>query len=173
MARPSEHTPARRLRAARRALVARYYRAGLSYGAIAARLHEEPGLERTSRSTVCADVHELLAEWRSERLGNIDDYVTLELRRIDDATAALWCEWERSRAEGRGEVAYIAEVRHQLAERRKLLGLYAPERREISGPAGGAVPLAGLTAAEIEAELARLAAGMPAAATVYPTGEEG
>lgn len=32
-----------------------------------------------------------------------------------------------------GDPRYIAEIRQQLAERRKLLGLYAPEKRNISG----------------------------------------
>ncbi len=32
-----------------------------------------------------------------------------------------------------GNTAYIAEIRAQLAERRKLLGLYAPEKKDISG----------------------------------------
>ena len=35
-----------------------------------------------------------------------------------------------------GNVAYIAEIRAQLSERRKLLGLYAPEKREITGAGG-------------------------------------
>lgn len=34
---------------------------------------------------------------------------------------------------GLGNTAYIAEIRQQLAERRKLLGLYAPEKKDISG----------------------------------------
>lgn len=34
---------------------------------------------------------------------------------------------------GFGDVAYIAEIRKQLQERRKLLGLYAPEKKEVSG----------------------------------------
>lgn len=34
---------------------------------------------------------------------------------------------------GLGNTAYIAEIRQQLQERRKLLGLYAPEKREMSG----------------------------------------
>lgn len=32
-----------------------------------------------------------------------------------------------------GDPSYIAEIRKQLAERRKLLGLYAPEKKEVSG----------------------------------------
>lgn len=40
-----------------------------------------------------------------------------------------------------GDVSIIAEIRKQLAERRKLLGLYAPEKRELTGANGQ--PLAG------------------------------
>ena len=32
-----------------------------------------------------------------------------------------------------GDPSYIAEIRMQLAERRKLLGLYAPEKKDIQG----------------------------------------
>lgn len=32
-----------------------------------------------------------------------------------------------------GDPAYIVEIRKQLEERRKLLGLYAPEKKEVSG----------------------------------------
>ena len=34
---------------------------------------------------------------------------------------------------GLGDPAYISEIRQQLAERRKLLGLYAPEKKDIQG----------------------------------------
>lgn len=34
---------------------------------------------------------------------------------------------------GLGNPSYITEIRNQLQERRKLLGLYAPEKRDISG----------------------------------------
>lgn len=36
---------------------------------------------------------------------------------------------------GLGNPYYISEIRAQLAERRKLLGLYAPEKKDISGEA--------------------------------------
>lgn len=32
-----------------------------------------------------------------------------------------------------GDASYISEIRHQLAERRKLLGLYAPDKKSIIG----------------------------------------
>lgn len=34
---------------------------------------------------------------------------------------------------GLGDPRYIAEIRQQLMERRKLLGLYAPEKKDVSG----------------------------------------
>lgn len=165
MARDPKHYPSARLRAARRAIVADLYRRGYSYGAIQARLRGEAGMERTSLSTIHSDVMALLAEWRAERLESIEDYVTLELRRIDDATRALWAEWEKSKEEGArpAAVGYMAEIRQQLAERRKLLGLYAPERREVAGPGGGAIAVQTLSDADIAAEIARITSGLPPA----------
>jgi hypothetical protein len=62
-----------------------------------------------------------------------------------------------------GDVAIMAEIRKQLAERRKLLGLYAPERRELTGANGQ--PLEGTKVAvdisgysdEVKAQLLELA----------------
>lgn len=42
-------------------------------------------------------------------------------------------ETRESTVVGLGNVAYISEIRAQLQERRKLLGLYAPERKEVAG----------------------------------------
>jgi hypothetical protein len=42
-------------------------------------------------------------------------------------------EEHRTNVVGLGNPAYIAEIRQQLAERRKLLGLYAPEKKDVSG----------------------------------------
>lgn len=41
-------------------------------------------------------------------------------------------ETQETNVQGLGNVAYIAEIRQQLQERRKLLGLYAPEKKEVS-----------------------------------------
>lgn len=40
---------------------------------------------------------------------------------------------EKKVKDGLGDVSYIAEICKQLMERRKLLGLYAPEKKDISG----------------------------------------
>ena len=42
-------------------------------------------------------------------------------------------EEETTNVVGLGNPSYISEIRAQLMERRKLLGLYAPEKREVSG----------------------------------------
>lgn len=58
---------------------------------------------------------------------------------------------------GQGNVAYIAEARQQLMERRKLLGLYQPEKKEITGadgaplhPSAAAINIEELTDIELE-----------------------
>lgn len=55
-----------------------------------------------------------------------------------------------------GNPAYIAEIRQQLAERRKLLGLYAPEKRDISGRLETAVDITNMSETEIQAEIQRI-----------------
>lgn len=55
-----------------------------------------------------------------------------------DAKKHSITEIEQQRKEIRkfGDVSYITEIRQQLAERRKLLGLYAPDKREVTGANG-------------------------------------
>lgn len=56
-----------------------------------------------------------------------------------------------------GDPSYIAEIRQQLAERRKLLGLYASTRTEITGKDGkDLIPTAEMTREEIMAEIERI-----------------
>lgn len=61
---------------------------------------------------------------------------------------------------GLGNPSYISEIRQQLAERRKLLGLYAPEKRDISGRVETSVELANMSESEIQAEIARITGSM-------------
>lgn len=53
-----------------------------------------------------------------------------------------------------GDVAYIAEIRQQQVERRKLLGLYAPSKQEVNVKSG----VAAMSRDEILEELSRLEA---------------
>lgn len=79
---------------------------------------------------------ELWAQWEKSK----EDYVRVMKKRKgiptfgDDGgkpkTTAI--ETNESFIQGLGNVAYIAEIRQQLQERRKLLGLYAPEKKEFA-----------------------------------------
>lgn len=58
---------------------------------------------------------------------------------------------------GLGNPAYIAEIRQQLSERRKLLGLYAATRTELTGKDGTPlIPPSQMTEEEINAEIERI-----------------
>lgn len=57
---------------------------------------------------------------------------------------------------GLGNPSYITEMRNQLAERRKLLGLYAPEKKVIEGKMDTNIELTNMSEAEIQAEIARI-----------------
>ncbi len=50
-----------------------------------------------------------------------------------DRIRTLVVEEKTQNVVGLGNPSYIAEIRQQLAERRKLLGLYAPEKKDIQG----------------------------------------
>jgi hypothetical protein len=56
-----------------------------------------------------------------------------------------------------GDVSYISEIRAQLVERRKLLGLYAPEKREMTGKDGAPlIPQEMMTEDEILSEIEKI-----------------
>lgn len=84
-------------------------------------------------------VKELWSQWEKSK----EDYIrTTNIRRgtpkRDEETGeekikTLGVENHGTNVVGLGNPAYIAEIRQQLAERRKLLGLYAPEKKDISG----------------------------------------
>ena len=58
---------------------------------------------------------------------------------------------------GLGNPAYIAEIRQQLSERRKLLGLYAATRTEVTGRDGmPLIPPSQMSDEEIQAEIERI-----------------
>ena len=60
---------------------------------------------------------------------------------------------------GLGNPAYMAEIRQQLTERRKLLGLYAAEKKEITGKNGTPlIPPCEMDEAEIKAEIEKIRA---------------
>lgn len=84
-------------------------------------------------------VKELWEQWEKSKL----DYTKTSSKRkgaprVNKETGAstlttIEKEEQETEVIGQGDVSYISEIRHQLAERRKLLGLYAPEKKNITG----------------------------------------
>ena len=177
-------------------VISQLYLRGHSIRQINAEVKKRLNLATYSTRTTVNDIRTLLAEWKENRLDNMDDAVQLELERIDETVRELWGQWEKSkedytkttrRQKGSpardnqtgettirtyhtereetavirlGDPAYIAEIRQQLAERRKLLGLYAPEKRDISGRVETSVELANMSESEIQAEIDRITGSM-------------
>lgn len=179
----------RQLKTARLDIIAELYKRGYSLRKITEEVKRRLNIPKLAVSTTYNDVQTLLKEWRESRIENIDQALQLELERIDDTTAELWEQWDKSKAEaqkttttrsgrikgkgkagietdavsesrtnvgGLGNPAYIAEIRQQLIERRKLLGLYAPEARQVKGEVTVHRPPCEMTTEELEAEIAAL-----------------
>ena len=82
---------------------------------------------------------ELWAQWEKSK----EDYIktantskgtpTRNAETGENSVKPYSVEKRTSTVQGLGNPQYIAEIRQQLVERRKLLGLYAPEKKDISG----------------------------------------
>ena len=177
------------IRQARLEIVSELYKRGCSLRKITEEVKRRLNIPKLAVSTTYNDVQTLLKEWRESRIENIDQALQLELERIDDTTAELWGQWDKSKTEtqkttttrsgrikgkgnagietdavsesrtkvgGLGNPAYIAEIRQQLIERRKLLGLYAPEARQVKSEVTVHRPPCEMTTEELEAELKAL-----------------
>lgn len=92
---------------------------GYTYREISERLNEENarrGVGYTiTKQMVYWDMQHLLIEWKRERMENIDDYVTQELRKLDKMEVELWEAWERSKT------GKLREKNRQNAKPRKVL----------------------------------------------------
>lgn len=179
----------RQLKTARLDIISELYKRGYSLRKITEEVKRRLNIPKLAVSTTYNDVQTLLKEWRESRIENIDQALQLELERIDDTTAELWEQWDKSKEEaqkttttrsgrikgkgnagietdavsesrtkvgGLGNPAYIAEIRQQLIERRKLLGLYAPEARQVKGEVTVHRPPCEMSTEELEAEIAAL-----------------
>lgn len=136
------------------------YIKGQTFRQIAAALNAERQYSVT-HVTVYKDVQHILAEWRKLRLEAIDDLKEAELARINALEREYWEAWERSKAEiekrleavetgAKGtstreqttreerlaDPRYLQGIQWCIEQRCKILGLNAPERRELTGADG-------------------------------------
>ena len=146
---------------------------GYAYRVIAGRLNEynhENGLEYSvTYKTVFMDIQQVLAEWKKERFKDIDNYMQLELKKLDKMEVELWQAWENSKGSKRktkikngtikngiatgGELAertlettdgdprYLDLLLKVQERRAKLLGYNAPVKVDVySAPPKGESP---------------------------------
>jgi ATP-dependent 26S proteasome regulatory subunit len=112
------------------------------------------GLRSYAVGTVESDIKDALKELQERRLDSGEAALNTELACIDEACDQLWEQWELSKERSQqmlGNPAYIAEIRQQQMERRKLLGLYQPDKTVVKTESD-------MSREEIEAELTRLVA---------------
>lgn len=74
---------------------------GYAYREIAKRLNEynrERGLDyEITYKTVYYDIDKVLQEWKKERFETVDNYIQLELKKLDKMEVELWQAWETSK----------------------------------------------------------------------------
>ena len=79
-------------------------------------------------------VKQLWAEWEKSKATTTERTIKLKGKpHGSESVKTTATEKTEKEVKGMGDVAYIVEIRRQLEERRKLLGLYAPEKRVVSG----------------------------------------
>lgn len=103
-----------------------------------ARLEDIDDAMQLELSRIDDIVRELWEQWEKSK----EDYIATRLTKRgtparngaggNNISTTSVSEETRNKV-GLGNPAYIAEIRQQLVERRKLLGLYAPEKKDIQG----------------------------------------
>ena len=93
-----------------------------------------------SRSQVSYDVDTLKQRWLESAGEAVATSKARALRMIDAIERELWEAWEQSKAGGTaGNPTFLTQLLNAHDRRAKLLGLDAPAKNELSGPAGGPV----------------------------------
>jgi len=114
---------------------------GYSYRDIVAKLNED--LKRREMpytiglSMVFYDLQQILIEWKRERLDNIDDYVTQELKKLDKIEIELWEAWEASKnGKVREKNRTSAKPKKVLSEDEKTGDYYGYDEKSIETSSG-------------------------------------
>lgn len=115
-----------------------------------------------SQQQISYDLKIIRAEWLQSAIRNFDEAKAIELAKIDAVELEYWTAWKRStedkeitysersekgskegeRREGQsGNPAFLDGILKCIERRCKLLGLDAPEKKEITGKNGGPVAI--------------------------------
>lgn len=125
------------------------YLKGLTHFEIAEEInakHYKASGRSVSRRQISYDVQKLLARWQKTATNNIDERRAVELAKLDRIEREAWAAWERSMSEREiptkngetmfitpdGDPRFLQLVQSCVADRRKMLGLDAPTKSEVS-----------------------------------------
>lgn len=166
------------LKTIRRTVVAQLLKRGYTCREMAEEIKARLDLKTCSTATVFTDIKYLLEEWRKTSIMSTNEYVQLELQRIDDIIKEAWDAWDKSKltyekkratqhgvptnpnggngsggddnsimmtgiqqsselVSPSGDPRYLEIIHKATIERRKLLGLYQPERKNVDVTSGG------------------------------------
>lgn len=106
--------------------------AGLNYRQMA-------GALEVSIGTIANDVKIILGRMQKEQIVNVEDWVSLELSRIDRAMNAIWGQITDDDSKTR--LTAIDRMVKLMDLRSKYLGLYMPEKHAITDPEGNPLDL--------------------------------
>ncbi|MFB7082561.1 hypothetical protein [Streptomyces sp. NPDC056308] len=110
---------------------------------------QEPPAEDALIRAVCKDVREALKERTTELDEQVDELRTVEAERLDRLFFVAYKQAIRD-----GELPAIDRALRVMERRAKLLGLDRPEKKEITGSAGGPLKVETADLAELEALIA-------------------
>lgn len=120
------------------------------------RVAAELGITQQRVSRLLAKTEKRLYSEFADHAEEIKARQTVQLEHLYDR---LTTQFEASCDDGSGNPALLAQALKALEDVRKIWGLEAPKRQEVSGPAGGAIVLdVEQTRGELQRRLARLAA---------------
>lgn len=114
---------------------------GYTYREIVAALNDDLAKRKAgytiSLAMVYYDLQQTLIEWKRERMDNIDDYVTQELRKLDKMEVELWEAWEKSKTgKERVKNRTSAKPRKVLTEEEKTTDWYGYDETTNETSAG-------------------------------------
>lgn len=142
-------------------LITDYYLKGYSYREIAQNVSATVGNGYSiSHVTVANEINALIDEWRENSISDIERRKAIELEKLHKLEYTYWQAWHKSTQDHKtqtrmvrqartkttevtetdvismGNPAYLAGIERCIQTRCKILGVNAPDKKEISGPNG-------------------------------------
>lgn len=139
----------------RRARVAELYRQKMPQAKIAKKLNVAVG-------TVNKDIQAIRSDWRASAVDDIDERIQEQLRRTEKLYEAL------QSGISKGSARHVEVALQVLKRQAELVGMDAPKKHEVAGPAGGPIAMQAIPALE-DKEIDRIldAARDPLAAELF------